>query len=238
MADVFEDISAYYDDLYVKPERYEREAVSAMALVEKYKLSGGNDLLDVACGTGGHVPYWRDRYRVTGLDISPSMLTHAARKFPGVEFHLGDMVDFRLGRDFDALMCLYGSIGFVRTPHNLNRALAMFALHLKPGGVLCLTPWSTQDEFRPSIVVDAVKQSHIRIARMENVKLKRPGMVEVDFHHLVGRDGEVSYHQQSIEVGLFSQQQYRDAIGRAGLELMEYSQGEDIRMGVFAARKP
>lgn len=86
-------------------------------------------------------------------------------------------------------------------------------------------------------MVDAVKHHHIRIARLDNVKLKRPGTVEIDFHHLVGRDGEASYHQQSVEIGLFSRQQYRDAIGTAGLELMEYQQGEDIRMGVFVARK-
>jgi len=237
MADTFADIAAYYDELYVKPKRYEREATRAMTLVEKYKLGDGNDLLDVACGTGSHIPYWRNSYRVVGLDISPSMLTHATRKFPDVEFHLGDMVDFHLGQDFDVLMCLYGSIGFVRTPENLNRALVMFTLHLKPGGVLCLTPWSTQEEFNPAIVVDVVKHPTIRIARMENVKLKRHDTVKVDFHHLVGRDGEVTYHQQSIEIGLFSQQQYRDAISIAGLKLMEYYQGRDIRMGAFVARK-
>ncbi|HUV44777.1 MAG TPA: class I SAM-dependent methyltransferase [Dehalococcoidales bacterium] len=65
-------------------------------------------MLDVACGTGGHIPYWQDRYRVVGLDLSPKMLAHAALKFPDIEFHLGDMMDFNLGREFDALMCLYG----------------------------------------------------------------------------------------------------------------------------------
>ena len=238
MTDVFADIAEYYDELYVKPKRYEREAISAMTLVEKYKLSDGNDLLDVACGTGSHIPYWKNHYRVVGLDISSSMLTHATCKFPDVEFHLGDMVDFHLGQDFDVLMCLYGSIGFVRTPENLNKALVMFTLHLKPGGVPCLTPWLTQEEFNPAIVVDVVKHPKIRIARMENVKLKGHDKVKVDFHHLVGRDGEVTYHQQSIEVGLFSQQQYHDAISTAGLQLMEHYQGRDIRMGAFVTRKP
>ena len=238
MNDDFAEIAAYYDELYVKPEQYKIEAAKAIALIEKYKLSVGNDLLDLACGTGGHIPYWRDHYHVTGLDISPEMLAHAIRKFPDVKFHLGDMVDFAIGREFDALVCLYGSIGFVRTPGNLNRALVTFAAHLKHGGVLCLTPWSTQEEFKPRIVVDAVKHPHVRIARMENVRRKAPGLIEVDFHHLVGRDGVVTYHTQSIEVGLFSRQQYTDAIGGAKLELLEYYQGPDMPMGVFVARQP
>ena len=238
MDNEFAEIAAYYDELYVKPEQYRAEAVRTMALIETYKLSDGNDLLDLACGTGGHIPYWLERYRVTGLDISPEMLAHAIRKFPDIEFHLGDIADFSIDKQFAALVCLYGSIGFVRTPRWLNKALNTFAAHLKPGGVLCLTPWSTQEEFEPNIIVDAVKHPHIRIARMENVKRKSPGLVRIDFYHLIGRDGKVTCHQQSIDIGLFSHQQYVDAIVNSGMELMEYYRGPDIRMGAFIARKP
>lgn len=236
--DAFADIAAYYDELYVKPEQYKAEAAKIITLIETYKLSSGNDLLDVACGTGGHIPYWRDHYRVTGLDNSREMLSRVMYKFPDIKFHLADMVDFSLGQKYDALVCLYGSIGFVRTLENLNRALFTFATHLKRGGVLCLTPWSTQEEFKPNIIVDAMKHPDIRIARMENVKRKTPDLIEVDFHHLIGRDGAVTYHTQSMVIGLFSRQQYINAISGAKLKLMEYYQGPDIPMGVFVARKP
>ena len=239
MDDDFSEIAEYYDELYVKPEKYQLEAEKTIALIETYKLSGGNELLDLACGTGGHIQYWLEhRYRVTGLDLSPEMLARAVGKYPDVEFHPGDMVDFDIGREFDALVCLYGSIGFVRTPENLDRTLVTFAAHLKQGGVLCLMPWTTQEEFEPGIIVEAVKHSHVRISRMENVKYKAPGIIEVDFHHLVGCDGVVTYHTQSMEIGLFSRQQYLDAITGAGLELMAYYQGADMPMGVFVARKP
>jgi ubiquinone/menaquinone biosynthesis C-methylase UbiE len=238
MNDDFTDIAAYYDDLYVKPEQYQQEADKIISLIAAHKLSDGNDLLDFACGTGGHIPYWRDHYHVSGLDISPTMIAHARRKFPDVEFHVGDMVDFSIGRQFDAMVCLYGSIGFVRTVKNLNQALVTFSAHLKQGGVLCLTPWSTQEEFKPSIHVEAVKHSNMRIARMENVKRKAPDLIEVNFHHLIGRDGKVTYHTQTMEIGLFPKQQYLDVISCAKLELMEYYQGPDVPMSVFIARKP
>lgn len=236
--DDFSQIASYYDELYVKPEQYKAEADKAMAFIETYKQSGGNELLDIACGTGGHIPYWLKHYRVTGLDISPVMLAHARRKFPDIKFHCSDMVDFSINQKFDALVCLYGSIGFVRTVKKLNKALITFAKHMKPGGVFCLTPWSTQEEFKPSTHVDAVKHPDVKIARMENVKQKAPGLIEIDFHHLIGRDGKVTYHTQSMEIGLFSRQQYLDAISGAGLELMEYYQGTDAPMGVFISRKP
>jgi len=237
MKDEWAEIATYYDDMYVKPEQYQREAARALALIEKHKTSGGNDLLDIACGTGGHIPYWRGQYTVTGVDLSPAMLAHAVRRFPDVDFHLGDMVDFALGKQFDAAVCLYGSIGIVRTPENLARAVANFGKHLKAGGVLCLTPWSTQEEFKPAIVVDAVKHPHVSVARMENVRLKSPGVIEADLHHLIGRDGAVEYHTHTFEIGLFARQQYLDAIAAAGLEMMEYYRGTDMPMGVFVARK-
>jgi len=237
MKDEWADIAEYYDELYVKPEQYQREATKVIALIETYKRSGGNQLLDLACGTGGHIPYWRNRYSVTGLDLSPAMLKHAIQKFPDVEFHLDDMVNFNLGHSFDVLVCLYGSIGIVRTVDNLNKALANFAASIKLGGILCLTPWSTQEEFEPKIVIDAVKLPSVRICRMENVKRKAPGLIEVDFHHLIGRNGIVTYHIQSFEIGLFSRQQYLDAIASVNLEFMEFYQGPEIPMGVFVARK-
>jgi ubiquinone/menaquinone biosynthesis C-methylase UbiE len=236
--DNFNKIAAYYDELYVKPEHYKNQAAKIVELIKTYQLSGGNELLDLACGTGAHITYWRERYHVTGLDISPEMLAHATRKFPDIKFYREDMIAFSINQKFDAMVCLFGSIGFVKTPANLNKAVVTFAKHLKPGGVLCLTPWSTQEEFKPTIVTDAVKYPHLKIARMENVRLIKPGIMRVDFHHLIGRDGKVTYHTQSMEIGLFSQKQYKDAMREAKLDLMEYYQGPDIPMGVFVVRKP
>jgi len=238
MENDFAEIATYYDELYVKPEEYQAEAARTMALIEAYKLSDGNELLDIACGTGGHIPYWRDRYHVTGLDLSPEMLDIARHKFPDIEFHLGNMVDFSIDKEFDAQVCLWGSIGFMKTHEYLDQALVTFAAHLKPGGALCLTPWSTQEEFEPKIIVKSVKHPDVRIACMENVKHKTRGLVQLDLHHLIGRDGKVTYYQRSMDIGLFSRQQYLDAIDGAGLELMEYYQGSDIRMNAFIARKP
>jgi trans-aconitate methyltransferase len=234
----FAEMAAYYDELYVKPEVYQKEAGKIISLIDKYKLSDGNDLLDLACGTGGHIPYWPGTYSVTGLDISPEMLAVARHKFPDTEFHQADLADFNLGKHFDVLVCLWGSIGFVRTQERLNRALITFAAHLKSGGILCMPPWSTQEEFEPKIVVESVKHAGVSLVRMENVKRKTTGLVEVDFHHLIGRDDKVTYHQQSIEIGLFSQQQYRNAIDEAGLDLVEDYPGPEVRFGAYIARKP
>jgi len=234
--DEWEDIATYYDELYVKPEQYQKEAQQVVSFSQNYQQSGGKTLLDVACGTGGHITYLQDHFQVLGVDLSESMLEVARNKFPLLPFYQGNMTDFSLDKQFDVIICLWGSIGFVKTYANLKLTLKNMVRHLLPGGIVVIVPWSTTESFKEKIVVDAVKHPHIRIARMENVKRKAPNLVEVTFHHLIGKNGQVKYHTQRMEMGLFSRDEYISAMEEAGLQLVEIYEGPNIRMGAFVGR--
>ena len=95
-------------------------------------------LLDVGCGTGRHLELLRERYEVEGLDINPTMLEAARERCPDVTFHEADMADFDLGSRFDVVMCLFSSIGYVRTEARLRSAVLCMRRHLNPGG-FCLS---------------------------------------------------------------------------------------------------
>jgi SAM-dependent methyltransferase len=233
----FKNISTYYDALYVDDEEYAREAGKVMELLKKHGVRRHADLLILACGTGGHVPHFGQDYRVTGLDLSEDMLDHARRKFPGIPFHTGDIIDFRLDTSFDAVICMYGSIGFVKTVDNMRVAMGRIAAHLRPGAVALITPWGTREQFEDLIVVDAIDGPELKIARMEQVRLKEPRVVEVTFHHLLGAGGHVTYHKQSMEIGLFSREEYLGAFIDAGLTVVEEYTGTDVRGGAFIGRR-
>ena len=83
-------------------------------MLKKHGVPSQADLLVLACGTGGHIPYFKDDYHVSGLDLSEDMLNLAREKFSDTEFYIGNLIDFQLEADFDAMICLYGSIGFVK----------------------------------------------------------------------------------------------------------------------------
>ena len=57
------------------------------------------------------------------------------RKHPAGRFVLADMSDFHLGRHYDAVICLFSSIGYVRTLDRVTHAIGRFRDHLAPGGV-------------------------------------------------------------------------------------------------------
>lgn len=233
----FKTISSYYDALYVKDKEYAPEAAKVKELLAGHGVPPQADLLVLACGTGGHIPYFKDDYNVSGLDLSEDMLALARRKFPGIGFHLGNLIDFKLEMDFDAVVCLYGSIGFVRTVDNLRASMKRIAAHLRPDGVALITPWSTMEDFHDIIVVDAADQSDLKIARMEHVCLKEPKIVEVTFHHLLGQNNEVTYHKQSMEIGLFSREEYISAMTDAGLNVTEEYKGIDVRGGAYIGQR-
>lgn len=233
----FKTIANYYDALYVKDREYAPEAAKVKALLARHGASPQAELLVLACGTGGHIPYFKDDYQVSGLDLSEDMLARARKKFPGIRFHRANLVDFHLERDFDAMICLYGSIGFVKTVDNLRAAMKRIAAHLRPDGVALITPWSTAEDFQDLMVVDAVDRQGLKIARMEQVRLKEPAIVEVTFHHLLGKNNEVTYHKQAVEIGLFSHEEYVSAMTEAGLKVVETYTGTDVRGGAYIGKR-
>ncbi|EAT15749.1 class I SAM-dependent methyltransferase [Desulfuromonas acetoxidans] len=233
----FETISSYYDDLYVKDEEYAPEAAKTKELLCKHGMAPQSDLLILACGTGGHIPYFTDDYQVSGLDLSEDMLAVAERKFPSLTFHRGNLIDFDVKTEFDAMICLYGSIGFVKSVDNLRTTMKRVAAQLRPNGIALITPWSTKEDFQECLVVDAVDEPDMKISRMEQVRLKKPNIVEVTFHHLIGKGTDVNYHQQSVEIGLFSRQDYLSAMTEAGLTVVEEYTGSDVRGGAYIGKR-
>ena len=63
------------------------------------------------------------------------------------------MTGFDLGTTYDAVTCLFGAIGYVRTVDRMNRAVACMARHVKPGGVLIVDPWITPDAWKPALIL-------------------------------------------------------------------------------------
>ena len=108
-----------YDAIYGWKD-YKAESLRLIEIIGANKKSSGNDLLDVACGTGGHIPYLSEVFRVEGLDLDPGMLDIARAKYRDVPIHAGDMVDFDLGRQFDVVVSLFSSVGYLKTPERLT----------------------------------------------------------------------------------------------------------------------
>lgn len=227
----------FYDVVYAgKP--YAEESAAVHAKIAAHLRSDGNTLLDVGCGTGGHAAHLREQYRVTGLDLEEGLLRLAAERYPDAEFLQGDMVDFDLGREFDAVVCLFSAIGYVRTEDRLRRTIARFARHLRPGGVAVVEPWLTPEVFSAGrLRLDAHETEQLKVARI--VRSDYAGELSVlVFSWMLGRPEGVEHWEERHLLGLFTHQQTLDAFAAAGLEVVEHDPQGLTGRGLYVARRP
>jgi SAM-dependent methyltransferase len=233
---LFRDTQAYYDAMYSWKD-YAAEAKAVDAIVRRAKRSQGATLLDVACGTGAHLGHLRKRYKVEGVDLDAGMLLVARKRLRGVKFHLGDMRRFDLGRQFDAVVCLFSAIGYARTVTGLNQALERLAAHTKPGGVVVVEPWITPAAFRAGRSgVQVGESGGVKVARA--FKTSRQGRISLlEFDYLIAEGGRLHKVHERHELGLFSRAEYERAFRRAGLGVRLYKRGLTGR-GLFVGTKP
>jgi ubiquinone/menaquinone biosynthesis C-methylase UbiE len=109
---MFTKSAVYYDKIYAFKD-YEGEVRVLKDIIGRELRSGGDRLLDIGCGTGKHLQGLKREYRCEGLDVNPDLLEIAKARNPELTFHLGDMMALDLGRPYDVILCLFGSIGYL-----------------------------------------------------------------------------------------------------------------------------
>jgi ubiquinone/menaquinone biosynthesis C-methylase UbiE len=214
----------FYDAIY-SFKNYEKETAKLHELIQQHKRSPGNELLDVACGTGGHVAYLKRNYSVEGLDISPVMLRLARKKHPDVVFYCRDMTNFSLRKKFDVVTCLFSAIGHVKTRRRLGQAVRVMARHLKPGGVLVVESWPTPKQWQIGrLGANYVDEPNLKIARF-SISKTRGSISVLDLHHLVATPNRIQHFVERLEMGLFTHDEYLDAFQQAKLETVYDPEG-------------
>ena len=139
-----------YDLLY-RDKDYESECDLLEEVFQHYGSGPVQTILDLGCGTGGHVlPLARRGYQVTGVDRSLEMLSRARQKAAsdasGVgytlpTFHQGDVRTVDLGQQFDAVLMMFAVLSYQLTNDDVQAALRTVHRHLKPGGLFVGDVW-------------------------------------------------------------------------------------------------
>jgi len=212
------DLAQYYDLLYSQKD-YAGEAIKLKKLVAKYKQSQGNELLDVACGTGHHIKHLKDQFQCIGIDISQAILNVAKRNVPNAKFLTADMTTINLGKTFDVITCLFSSIGYVKTVPKLRKTIHNFARHLKTGGIVIIEPWFTKATYHTgSAHMTTYDGEKVKIARLAVSQLKG-NLSIIDMHYLIAeQDKPVKRFVDRHELGLFETDQTLQILKEAGLK--------------------
>ena len=116
-------------------------------ILDNAGVAEGQDILDVACGTGILFPFYLERKvaSVTGIDISPEMAKLAAekhREYECIRVVCGDVEETPFDRQFDSIM-VYNAFPHFPEPEQLIATLASLT---KEGGRLTIAHGASREQ--------------------------------------------------------------------------------------------
>ena len=233
---MFSKTAELYDLIYQQFKDYPEESQRIATLLERIHPKA-QTILDVACGTGEHayILGTEHGYKVDGLDLDPDFVRIARQKNPGGEFFCADMIDFELERSYDVVLCLFSSIGYVKTLENVRRTLEAFRRHLAPGGTVVVEPWFGPGQWQPgSVFMKTAETSGLKVCRMSHSVVE--DLISIlEFHYLIGSGEGIDHRKEIHELGLFTTEEMERCFIDAGLDVVEHDPEGLIGRGLFVA---
>ena len=233
---MFSESADLYDAIYSAFKDYPAEATRIAAAIRALQPQA-RTVLDVACGTGEHVKLLRSQNGlvVDGLDLDAGLLAVARRKAPAAEFFEADMSNFELGRRYDAIVCLFSSIGYLRTLERITSALTCFRRHLNVPGVLVVEPWFGPGTLRLGTGDTRHAEANgVRIARKSHVSVSGQ-LSTLTFDYEITSASGVRTVRETHELGLFTPDEMLSSFRTAGLSATFDPDGLTGR-GLYVAR--
>ncbi len=224
---LYRQLAKYYNYVYYW-KNYKKDVFVIKEIISRYNKSGGNELLEIGCGTGNYLKYLSKNFSCTGTDVSASMLSIAKHKLNGVRLIKSDMTEMHLGKRFDVVLCLWGVMSYAKTYSALEKTIKNFSEHLKPGGVLIADPWYTTSNVNSDTkayyragfpYMTTYNGKNLKIARVR-IPINRGERQIMDIHTLVARKGSkhVEYFIDRYDVGLFKISKVLGIMKRFGIK--------------------
>lgn len=225
----------HYDLMYSWKD-YASESDIIVKLVEKHG-NGGRKLLEVACGTGNYLALLKEKFDVTGLDLSAEMLSVAAKKLPGIKLMQGSMKNFKLEETFDVITCLFSSIAYMKSEEELKQAVHAFYDHLKKDGIAIVEGFVDPDKYMPGhIGVLNTEAAGAKLSR-HNVTVLDGNVCRLRMHTLVSTREGTEHFVEDHDMTLFEPDAVIRIMEEAGFEVERIESGLMKDRSLYVCKK-
>src|SRR5438477_4899156 len=177
-------------DFFYTDKPYAEEATFVHGCIREFSSTAVHDVLELACGTGRHaLELEKLGYNITATDRSPNMVKvarqRAAERNSKVQFIAADMQQLQLNKkNWDAAVCLFDSIGYLKTNEAITAALTAIGDHLRSDGLFIFEFWHAPamlNQYSP-VRVRRWKIDNGEIVRISETTLDREnGLGNVDY---------------------------------------------------------
>ena len=205
------------------PSEYVGESDLFAETIREHAETGVTTLLHLGCGAGHNDNTLKKHFRLTGVDLSETMLGLARRLNPEATYVQGDMRTVRLGKTFAAVIGL-DSLGYMLTETDLKAAFTTAFVHLEPGGVFL-----TVQEYDPSrfqqnhTEARARAEGGVEITLVENKYDPDPDdtAFEATLIFLIRREGQLQVEADLHVCGLFGLDTWLRLLREVGFEVTQ-----------------
>jgi SAM-dependent methyltransferase len=211
---------------------WEREARYVEAQIRS-RFPDAASVLDVACGTGAHLEVFDRLFaHAEGVELAEPMLDVAMNRLPGVPLHQGDMRDFDLARTFDAICCMFCSIGYVNDLTEMRKAVWTMARHLNPNGVLIIEPWWFPEQFIDGYVAGDLSRENGRCITRISHSTRQGDKTRMELRYVIGEPDGITAFTEIELLCLFTKDEYLAAFADAECPA-EFLEGGPTGRGLF-----
>lgn len=191
------------------------------AILRRSGLAPGSELLDMGCGRGRHARWFcAHGLKVTGIDLSAASIEEAGSYCPEAAFLVHDMrVPFASER-FDAVVCLFTSLGYSADRDDDRRAVEAASRALKHGGLFVLDLLNGAIVRKELIQEDCQVESEVRFTLQRRVE----GDTIVKDIHV---DDQGCSHRFTERVHAWTEEEVRAMVIRAGLSVEDVTDGPE-----------
>jgi len=231
---MYTETAEFYDLIYSTFKDYPGETARIAELLRGLHPRC-RTVLDVASGTGEHARLLAGLgFVVDGVDLDPAFVRIASQKHPAGRFFEGNMSDLRLPHRYDAVLCLFSSIAYLKTLDLVTRTLIRFREHLQPGGVILVEPWYPPDALDTTRVARHTGEANgVRVSRVSRIEAEDRLSRFIFDYEITDQTGTRHAHEVH-ELGLFTTEELLQAFRAAGLDATHDPKGLSDR-GLFAA---
>lgn len=206
--------------------------------VDIVKEVGGGSVLELGCGTGrvtyASIPYAGE---IVGLDYSEARIEFANAKleqfgtdYENLQFIVGDMRDFELGRQFDLVIIPFRGFQHILTREEQKAAFTCIHNHLKPSGRLVFDLFNPSipllasdepfEEFSEGIEIEVEDKKVSLSAKLEGRDYFTQTLAAQEIYHIKSTDGS----EEKIILSFRSRYSFKDEV----VSLLEIC-GFDVR---------
>ena len=230
--------------LFTTPEDYAYETAFYAQVIKKELGDKAKTALELGSGGGNSASHLKKYFHMTLVDLSDNMLNVSKKLNPECEHHIGDMIDFRINREFDVVY-IQDAIAYMNTETDLRKTIETAYIHCRPGGIALLIPDFIRENFKSTIVTGGHDKDNRGLRYMEWISDPDPTDTSYlsDMVYMVKDDsGQMSCVYDRHILGLFSKDKWLEVIKSVGFEvkMVPFDSKQDSAGAtfVFVAHKP